>query len=447
MAARLERRLESLSEHGRFALAAYGDEDRALLWAALMFSTFHRYMPEIDALIRAPTRVRFAASLTAELTARGVAETQALRALELFFQLRRAHLAIGERLLGGGASMRKLREELWNGVFTHDILRYERYLWSRMQDFSILLVGETGTGKGEAARALGHSGFIPFDAKRGEFASRPEALFVPMHLSEAPDTLIESELFGHRRGAFTGAIDHHDGALARVAPHATLFLDEIGEVQLGVQVKLLRVLQDREFTPLGAHEPRRFHGRVVAATHRSLPELRASGRMRDDFYYRLSTTTIEVPPLRARLAESRSELGSLIGHLCARIVGEPSPALAEHVRSRVVEELGRDHPFPGNVRELEQCVRRVLLSGHCAPDAALSASGEANSSLSARIERGELDAEALVRGYCELLYGRSKSYVQVAKVTGLDRRTVRRHLTQPAAEPSAAAPRKRGRSK
>ncbi|MDB4977652.1 MAG: sigma-54-dependent transcriptional regulator [Myxococcaceae bacterium] len=424
---RLSARLESLAET-ELTLAQFAAEDRELMFAALLFATFHRYIEQIDQLIEAPLRVRFARSLLSDLTARGFSPNEAQRAIELFYQMRRAHLAIGQRLTGSGPSMRKLREQLWNSVFTHDVLRYERYLWNRLEDFSILLIGETGTGKGQAARALGRSGYIPFDDKRLEFSTRVEDLFVPVNLSEFPETLLESELFGHRRGAFTGAIDHHTGALARVPPHGTLFIDEIGELSPAVQVKLLRVLQDREFTPVGAHQVERFHGRVVAATHRPLASLRSEGRMRDDFYYRVATQTIELPTLRTRLRECPGELTGLISAICARITGEAAPALAERVQASLEAELTPDYAYPGNVRELEQSVRRVLLTGS-SQDQAGSASTEPSQTLTTRIERGELAAEELVRAYCELLYARSKSYVQVAKVTGLDRRTVRRHLT------------------
>jgi transcriptional regulator with GAF, ATPase, and Fis domain len=429
MSVRVAARMSSLAERSELILASYADDDRELLFAALLFEVFHRYIDEIDALIETPGRVRFAKKLLSDIAVRGVSASESVRALELFYQLRRAHLAIGQRLLGGGDTMRRLREELWNSVFTYDILRYERHLWSRMEDFSTLLIGETGTGKGEAARAIGRSGFIPFDEQRGEFATRVESLFVAVNLSEFSETLIESELFGHRRGAFTGAIDHHAGALARVEPHGTLFLDEIGEVNAAVQVKLLRVLQDREFTPVGARESVRFRGRVVAATHRPLEELRRDGHMRDDFYYRVATQTIEVPSLRTRLAENVGELALLVSHICARITGEVAPEIAADVLARIERALGPNHPFHGNVRELEQCVRRVLLTGRAdAPPHAGKASSSAAASLLSRIERAELDAESLLRAYCELLYERSGSYVQVAKLTGLDRRTVRRHL-------------------
>ena len=190
-------------------------------------------------------------------------------------------------LAGECDSMRRLRRALWDNAFTHDMRGYEAGLWNRMEDFSTLLVGETGTGKGAAAAAIGRSEFIPYVSKTRRFAVNFAASFISINLSQFPETLIESELFGHRKGAFTGAVEHHAGLFERCSAHGALFLDEIGEVSIPVQIKLLHVLQDRSFTSLGSHERKRFAGRVIAATNRPLDELRATGQFRDDFYYRL----------------------------------------------------------------------------------------------------------------------------------------------------------------
>ena len=166
--------------------------------------------------------------------------------------------------------------------------------------------------------ALGRSGFIPFDARKGCFAESFTRNFIAINLSQYPESLLESELFGHKKGAFTGAIENHEGIFSRCTPHGSIFLDEIGDVSVPVQIKLLQVLQERHFVPLGSHEAKRFKGRVIAATNRPLAELR-DGRMRDDFYYRLCSDVIEVPALRQRIAESAGELEQLV----ARPATEP----------------------------------------------------------------------------------------------------------------------------
>jgi transcriptional regulator with GAF, ATPase, and Fis domain len=426
-------RLRALAGHGRLDLRAFAAEDREVLEHTLLFESFHRHLDALDRLIAReregdrPGRAEFAAELVAELVARGFDPERAQRMLELFYQMRRAFHFIAAGLLGESPAMRALREQLWSAVFTRDILRYERHLWNRMEDFSTLLVGETGTGKGAAALAIGRSGFIPFDAKKGAFAHGLGESFVPIHLNEFPESLFESEIFGHRKGAFTGAVADHEGALARCRPYGAVFFDEIGDATLPVQVKLLRVLQERAYSPVGSREVRRFHGRIVAATHRPIGELRARGALRDDFFYRLCSNVIEVPPLRVRLAQAPGELAQLCAHVCARITGHESGELAAEVADTVARDLGPGYAFPGNVRELEQCVRRVLMTGSCRPDATAAQGGSA--ALARELEAGVLTAAALQQRYCALLYARTRSYVEVARLTGLDRRTVKKNVS------------------
>lgn len=437
MQERVGMRLEALRK-AKLHLCNLSESDRELVEYTVLFAAFHRFSGQLDDLIEAqrktstPLRVSFADDFLASLASRGIAPERSLRMLELFHQVRRAYVFIKRGLVGRSACMRSLREELWRALFTHDIRRYERHLWSRMEDFSTIVVGETGTGKGAAAAALGMSGFIPYDVNKRAFAYSFGDSFLPINLNEFPETLFESEIFGHRKGAFTGAVDHYEGVLARCKPHGTVFFDEIGEATLPVQVKLLRVLQDRVYTPVGSRDVRRFSGRIVVATHRSLSELRASGAMRDDFFYRLSSNVIAVPPLRERVAEDASELAELVLHLCARITGAKDEALAVEVTGILERDLGARYAFPGNVRELEQCVRRVLLTGHCAPDIREAETDD----LAAKFRQGAVGVEALVEAYCAQLYLRTQSYVEVARITGLDRRTVKKHVERHAGSDS-----------
>jgi len=408
--------------------------DRTLVEHALLFDAFHQFAGDFDALIerqrRTPDPVAFEPhrSIARTLSAGGWPRARVGRVFELFYQLRRAFLFIRDSLVGESASMRRLRATLWNQLFTQDVRRYEAHLWDRMEDFSLILTGETGTGKGAAAAALGAAGFIGWDAKAGTFEESFERTFVPMNLSEVPGTLLESALFGHEKGAFTGAIRKTEGALARCPAHGMIFLDEIGEISPAAQVKLLRVLQERTYTPLGAARPERFRGRVVAATHRSLTQLRDEGRFRDDFYYRLCSDVVDVPTLRVRLREEPSELDALLTVLTTRIVGDAE--LAPMVREAIDRDLPADYRWPGNVRELEQTVRRVLVTGRCGePD------DRPRGDAFERARDGELSARQLLDGYCAHLYAIHGTYEAVATLTDLDRRTVKKHVLAAAAEP------------
>ncbi|HEV8096369.1 MAG TPA: sigma 54-interacting transcriptional regulator [Burkholderiales bacterium] len=424
------------------ALDRLGADDRRLVRSGFLYVCYQRHVPPIDRLIGQESSQResvdrIAKSVIADLVGHGIDEALAVRYFALFFQLRRAFHFIGRSLTGNCESMRKLRSALWDNIFTHDMREFETGLWKRMEDFSTLILGETGTGKGAAAAAIGRSEFIPYLPAERRFAANFADSFIAINLSQFAESLIESELFGHRKGAFTGAIEHHQGVFERCNAHGALFLDEIGEASVPIQIKLLQVLQERTFTPLGSHEKKRFAGRVIAATNRPLGGLRASGRFRDDFYYRLCSDVIEVPTLRQRIEESARELEELVRLLVTRIGGEENAERAAFVLEALERDLPRGYPWPGNVRELEQAVRRILLTGRYA--AGLSAeSGSEDDRLADMARAGTLSAQELLGRYCALLYRRFGTYAEVAERTGLDRRTARKYVVDYSAATRAA---------
>ncbi|NLI74934.1 MAG: sigma-54-dependent Fis family transcriptional regulator [Candidatus Riflebacteria bacterium] len=207
---------------------------------------------------------------------------------------------------------------------------------------TILITGESGTGKELVARAIHYSG------------ARAAAPFVPVNCGSIPEELLESELFGFIKGAFTGAVESRAGFF-QTADGGTIFLDEIGEMTLSMQVKLLRVLQDKEIFMVGCRKPRQVDVRILAATNKDLGSLIRKGTFRDDLYYRLNVLNIHLPPLRERL----SDIPLLARHFLARHsreLGRQPPRLSD----RTIEILGR-YEWPGNVRELENLIQRLLV--------------------------------------------------------------------------------------
>lgn len=427
-------KLEPFLREGAEGLRHFDADERRLIEPALLYVGYHRCVPQLDALIERqagqggePLAVPFGDEVIADLVRGGLAAEQAPRYFALYYQLRRAFFFMQRSLAGDCESMRKFREALWNNVFTHDMRSFEAALWNRMEDFSTLLLGETGTGKGQAAAAIGRSAFIPYLPSERRFAANFTETFIAINLSQFAENLIESELFGHRKGSFSGAIDHHQGVFERCDPHGALFLDEIGEVSIPVQIKLLQVLQERTFTPVGGREKKRFSGRVIAATNRPLGELRRQGHFRDDFFYRLCSDVIELPTLRQRIAESAGELEQLVQLLVARIAGGEAPALVTSVLEALESGLPRGYAWPGNVRELEQAVRRILLTGRYSAELQ-HASGDEAEVLTAQLLDGRLTADDMLARYCAMLYRRLGSYTAVAERTGLDPRTSRKYI-------------------
>ncbi|HEV7763420.1 MAG TPA: sigma 54-interacting transcriptional regulator [Thermoanaerobaculia bacterium] len=341
-----------------------------------------------------------------------------------FFQVRRAFHHIFRNIIGRSLPAARLRATVWQSIFTHDMRRFRRSVYARMGDVPTLITGPTGTGKELVARAIGLSRYAPFDERRERFTGDPESTFVSLNPSALSPTLIESELFGHRKGAFTGAIADHEGFLESTGALGTVFLDEIGELDSSMQVKLLRVLQTRTFQRLGDTTPRRFEGKIVAATNRDLAAEIRAGRFREDFFYRLCADTVVTPGLHEQLADD-DELTHLLRFISARVAGEQE---AEELSAEVVKAIdrspGRGYRWPGNFRELEQCVRSVMLRGSYEPSSNAT-TGDARRRIADNVVAGAFTADDLLRNYCTLLYAKTRNYSQVAEKLGVDRRTVR----------------------
>jgi DNA-binding NtrC family response regulator len=207
---------------------------------------------------------------------------------------------------------------------------------------TVLITGESGSGKELVARAIHYN------------SARASAPFVPVNCGGIPETLLESELFGYVKGAFTGAHESRAGFF-QTADGGTIFLDEIGETSLAMQVKLLRVLQDKEVRMVGDARPRKVDVRIIAATNKNLQSLIQSRAFREELYYRINVVTIEVPPLRAR----GGDILLLVRHFAekfARELGKPAPRFSE----RALEAL-ENYAWPGNARELENAIQRVVV--------------------------------------------------------------------------------------
>ena len=199
-----------------------------------------------------------------------------------------------------------------------------------------------------------------------------------------------------------------------------MFLDEIGDLDPAIQVKLLRVLQTREFQSLGEAKTQRFEGKIVAATNRDLAAEMRAGRFREDLYYRLCSDLITTPSLREQLSDAPHDLEELVRFIARRLVGaeEAAPVTSE-VLQWIERHLGPDYPWPGNFRELEQCVRNVLVRKEYRP------TSRASSPWLFDLREGNLTAEELLEAYCAHVYERSGNYLETARRLGLDRRTVK----------------------
>src|SRR5690349_19814705 len=210
-------------------------------------------------------------------------------------------------------------------------------------DATVLITGESGTGKELVAAAL------------HRLSGRANGRFVPVHCGAIPEDLLESEMFGHERGAFTGAIASRLGRF-KLADNGTIFLDEIGEMRPKLQVKLLRVLEDGRFEPVGSVTTQQVDVRIIAATNRSLDEAVAAREFREDLFYRLRVVPIEMPPLRRR----REDIPLLVEGVLEQLAAKGLPRFT--VTPAAMELLER-YPWPGNVRELRNVLEQMVVLG------------------------------------------------------------------------------------
>jgi two-component system response regulator AtoC len=297
---------------------------------------------------------------------------------------------------------------------------YKNLARAALSGSSVLIIGESGTGKELVARAIHENS--PRKARR----------FLAINCGALTDTLLESELFGHAKGAFTGAVNEKKGLLEE-ANGGTLFLDEIGDVSPALQVKMLRFLQEGEFKPVGSNENRHSDLRIIAATHRNLDEMIKAGKFREDLFYRLKVIEIQLPPLRDRL----EDLPELVNHFLARY-SEGSGKRISHVSPEATELLAK-HSWPGNIRELEHSIERAIamskssvlfpedFSGFVGEGTAhahsVTAAGNVPEGTPGRgVSLEELEKEHILRVLRETNYNKSKA----SAVLGIDRATLYR---------------------
>ena len=364
------------------------------------------------------------------MTARGTIETTALaqrigafdylaKPFDLGDLIARVRAALGERVsdeveIEAGPASRIV------GSHPSMIGMYKAIARVASLNVPVVILGESGSGKELVAQSI------------HDLGGRVAGPFIAINCGAIPDTLLENELFGSTRGAFTDSRQDRRGALSR-ADGGTLFLDEIGDISPAFQVKLLRFLQDGIVTPLGAEKSHRVDVRLIAATHRDIKRLVAEGKFREDLYYRLAGYEIAVPPLRERA----SDIPLLVDHFKRKIAGEmkresiPGP-------SQPLLDVFAAHAWPGNVRELEQVIRRTVIDSGALVDAAAAAralrdiapSAEPKPAAAQKQTDNELISleESEKRHIESVLRATGGNQTQAAYILGIERKTLARKI-------------------
>lgn len=323
------------------------------------------------------------------------------------------------KIHGTSAAMVRVRRDVWAACFG-DSLLHALELERVIRDHDVLLLGETGTGKEMFARAI--QAATPGDTKGNPAPS------AAINAAAMPETLVESELFGHVKGAFTGAADTRIGRL-RSAHGGSFFLDEVGDLPSFTQVKLLRVIETNDVYPLGSDDAHKTDLRYIAATHKDLDELVDGGDFRQDLFERLAGNVIRIPPLRER-PDDIFEIGMAFVRRYTSTESSHSDTL-ERIEAWLKSAEARRYAWPGNVRELQNALRNLLLGlppglkeSPTVPEGSMPAIG---STLPPSIDQCEAALQTVSDWYMQRVLAHTEgNYSQAAKILGIDRSTVRR---------------------
>ncbi len=321
-----------------------------------------------------------------------------------------------EKIRGGSEAMASLRKEIWAACFGQSLL-HTLELEQVIRDHDVLILGDTGTGKEAVAQAF-------LDATPGP-ASGKAAPQSALNAAALPDTLVESELFGHAKGAFTGATEARLGRL-RVAAGGSFFLDEVGDLPATTQVKLLRVMETNEISPLGSDTPQKADVRYIAATHKDLEAMVQRNEFRRDLYGRLAGITLKIPPLRER-PEDIEEIGQ---NFIATYTKSKSQAIdTAPIHKWLRSSEARNYRWPGNVRELQNALRNLLLGLPPGLKSKDRVRASADSDMPPSLVSSNATLEFVEQWYIDrVLADADNNLTQAAQRLGVDRSTLRRRL-------------------